>query len=340
MAISNADKETQDGNFYRAIQTLKEALLISEKIDDKKTQGIILSKIAKLKYNVEESKDAKYSIIKAIAIQSSIDDKLNLAISRYTYGLIYLGQKDYSNALDYFNSARTIFEEEGLNELISEVTLSEAKAHIGLGNLSQANALVENTIIMSKKYGFDSLLGTAMIKSGLIAFKQNKFQSALSQTTEGSEIAKTNGDLEVLNESYRLLSDIYSKLNNYEYANINLRLYIDLNDSILKSKSEILSAEKRAQFIIDDKDAVIKSQQDEISAKDEATNLSKLTTILSIGLITILSLLTLSLYKNNNIRSKTNNMLFKKNTELITEKERAEIAAKAKMNFCLRSPMN
>lgn len=345
MAISNADKETQDGNFYRAIQTLKEALLISEKIDDKKTQGIILSKIAKLKYNVEESKDAKYSIIKAIAIQSSIDDKLNLAISRYTYGLIYLGQKDYSNALDYFNSARTIFEEEGLNELISEVTLSEAKAHIGLGNLSQANALVENTIIMSKKYGFDSLLGTAMIKSGLIAFKQNKFQSALSQTTEGSEIAKTNGDLEVLNESYRLLSDIYSKLNNYEYANINLRLYIDLNDSILKSKSEILSAEKRAQFIIDDKDAVIKSQQDEISAKDEATNLSKLTTILSIGLITILSLLTLSLYKNNNIRSKTNNMLFKKNTELITEKERAEIAAKAKMNFLstvtheLRTPL-
>jgi signal transduction histidine kinase/CheY-like chemotaxis protein len=345
VAISNANKETQNGNFYSAIQTLKEALQISERIDDKKAQGIILSKIAKLKFNVEETKDAKYSIIKAIAIQSSIDDKVNLAISRYTYGLIYLGQKDYNNALDYFNSARTIFEEEELNKLITEVTLSEAKAHIALGNFSQANALIENAIIMSKRHGFNSLLGAAMVKSGLVAFKQNKYKTALSQTEEGSEIAKVNGDLVVLNESYRLLSDIYSELKNYEYANINLRLYINLNDSILKSKSEKLSPEKRAQFIIDNKDAVIKSQQDEISAKDEATNLSKLTTILSIGLITILSLLTLSLYKNNNIRSKTNNMLFKKNTELLTEKERAEIAAKTKTNFLstvtheLRTPL-
>ncbi len=345
VAINKAENERQDGNFYTAIQSLKQALLISEKIDDKKAQGIILSKIAKLQYNIEEPKDAKYSIIKAIAIQSSIDDKLNLAISRYTYGRIYLGQKDYSNALDYFKSARTIFEEEGLNELITEVTLSEAKAHIGLENLSQANALIEKTIILSKKHGLNSLLSSALVKSGFIAFKQNKYKMALSQSVEGSEIAKNNGDLEILNESYRLLSDVYSKINNYELANINLRLYIDLNDSILKSKSEILSPEKRAQFIIDDKDAVIKLQQDEIIAKDEATSLVKLTTILSIGLITILSLLTLSLYKNNNIRLKTNDMLFKKNTELITEKERAEIAAKAKMNFLstvtheLRTPL-
>jgi hypothetical protein len=175
--------------------------------------------------------------------------------------------------------------------------------------------------------------------------KQKKYKTALSQTLEGSEIAKNNGDLEILNESYQVLSDIYSRIKNYELANENLRLYIELNDSILKSRSEKLSPEKRAQFIIDDKDAVIKLQQDEISEKDEATSLSKLTTILSIGLITILSLLTLSLYKNNNIRLKTNNMLFKKNRELLTEKERAEIAATAKSNFLstvtheLRTPL-
>jgi signal transduction histidine kinase/CheY-like chemotaxis protein len=345
VAIDNAEKETQNGKFYSAIQTLKHALLISEKIDDKKGQGIILSKIAKLQYNIEETKDAKYSIIKAIAIQSSIDDKLNLAISRYTYGLIFLGQKDYSNALDYFKSAKTIFEEENLNELIAEVTLSEAKAHIGLENFSEANAYVEKTIILSKKYDLTTLLTAALVKSGVIAFKQKKYKTALSQILEGSKAARNNGDLEVLNESYHVLSDIYSRLNNHELANENLRLYIALNDSILKSKSEKLSPEKRAQFIIEDKDAVIKLQRDEISEKDEATSLSKLTTILSIGVITILSLLTLSLYKNNNIRLKTNNMLFKKNRELLTEKERVEIAAAAKSNFLstvtheLRTPL-
>lgn len=57
-------------------------------------------------------------------------------------------------------------------------------------------------------------------------------------------------------------------------------------------------------------------------------NTDELTLILSIALITILSLLTLSLYKNNNIRLKTNNMLHKKNDELIILKEKAELEAR------------
>lgn len=59
----------------------------------------------------------------------------------------------------------------------------------------------------------------------------------------------------------------------------------------------------------------------------KGTPLEQFTTIMSVVLITILSLLTLALYKNNNIRLKTNNMLFKKNKELLSEKENAEIEA-------------
>ncbi|MCK5400009.1 MAG: response regulator [Flavobacteriaceae bacterium] len=345
VVVNNAEKEAQNGNFYNAIKLLKQALLISEKIDDQKSQGVILSNIAKLQYNIEEHKDAESSINKAINIQRKIDDKLNLAISRYTYGQISLGLKNYNRALDYFKSAKTIFEEENLNEVITEVTLNEAKAQIGLNNLHEAIALIEKTIILSKKYNLTNIQSAALIKSGVIAYKEKKYKNALSQTLEGSEIAKNIGELVVLNESYLLLSNIYSETKKYELANKNLRLYIELNDSILRSNQAKLSPKKREQFIIADKDALIQNQADRLNEKEKETSISKLITILSIGLITILSLLTLSLYKNNNIRLKTNNMLFKKNTELLTEKERAEIAATAKSNFLstvtheLRTPL-
>lgn len=345
VVVNNAEKEAQNGNFYNAIKLLKQALLISEKIDDQKSQGVILSNIAKLQYNIEELKDAESSINKAINIQRKIDDKLNLAISRYTYGQISLGLKNYNRALDYFKSAKTIFEEENLNEVITEVTLNEAKAQIGLNNLHEAIALIEKTIILSKKYNLTNIQSAALIKSGVIAYKEKKYKNALSQTLEGSEIAKNIGELVVLNESYLLLSNIYSETKKYELANKNLRLYIELNDSILRSNQAKLSPKKREQFIIADKDALIQNQADRLNEKEKETSISKLITILSIGLITILSLLTLSLYKNNNIRLKTNNMLFKKNTELLTEKERAEIAATAKSNFLstvtheLRTPL-
>jgi signal transduction histidine kinase/ActR/RegA family two-component response regulator len=343
--INNAEQENQRSNFYNAISILEKALVISQTIKDENEEGVILSKIALLQYKIEDAKAAKVTIIKAMNIQRRIEDKIHLAESRYICGIIQLGEKDYTNALDYFKSSKTIFEEEGLNQLVAEVTLSEAKAYIGQDNTNQANAFVNKAIILSRKYKLPVIEISALIKSGIIALSEGKQNKALSQTLEGSELAKNNGNLELLNESYHTLSKIYEANGNYELANSNLKLYITLNDSILDIKKENSSPEKRAQFIIDDKDAEIQNLADEVSQKNESDSLSRLTTILSVGLITILSLLTLSLYKNNNIRLKTNNMLYRKNEELLTEKERAEIAAKTKTNFLstvtheLRTPL-
>jgi len=342
--IQNAETETKQSNFYSAINILEKAFEAAEKINDKKSKGIILSKIANLQYLLKDNKDAKVSIIKAMAIQSGLEDKVNLAVSRYTYGLIHLKEKDYKNALDYFKSSKTIFEEEGLHEFVAKVNLSEAEAYIAQNNLSKANALVDKALILSIKYKLPIIQSNALIQSGIVALKENKLDKALTQISEGSLLAKSNNDLETLNKSYHILSNIYEKKGDYKLANSNLKLYVKLKDSISSIKLENLSPQK-AQLIIDNQDALIQDQLDEINKKKESDSLSRLTTILSVGLITILSLLTLSLYKNNNIRLKTNNMLYRKNEELLTEKERAEIAAKTKTNFLstvtheLRTPL-
>lgn len=341
--IEEADKETLRSNYYNAISILEQGLEIAKTNSDSLQQGILLSKIANLQYNLNESQDAMSTIIKAMHIQRSIEDKSNLAVSRYTCGIIHLGNKDYINALDYFKSAKAIFEEEGLNELVTKVTLDEAKAYVGQNNIAEANTLVDKAIILSKKHEMNALLSASLIKSGEIALLEEKYDKALTQTLEGSNLAKTHGNLEVLNESYKVLSDVYEKSGNYELANTNLKLFITLNDSISSAKEATLLADK--QLIDQNKDILIQSQKEQIDERNESESLSKLTTILSVGLITILSLLTLSLYKNNNIRLKTNNMLYKKNEELLTEKERAEIAAKTKTNFLstvtheLRTPL-
>ncbi len=83
----------------------------------------------------------------------------------------------------------------------------------------------------------------------------------------------------------------------------------------------------------------------DINEQEKSIFLSKLTTWLSIALILILSLLTLSLYKNNNLRAKANKLLQDKNTELQAAKIRAEKASQVKGQFLstitheLRTPM-
>jgi hypothetical protein len=333
--IQTAELEAKRNNFFAAIKRLDNVLILTENIQDKKNQGIVLSKIANLQYIVGEYDDAEVNIIKAIEVQQGIEDTANLAISRFTYGKIELAQKEYKRALDYFNSSKAIFEEEGLKELAIQATLSQA----------EANILLDKVIILSKKENLNQILSAALNKSGYIALKEGKLNKALSQTKKGLEIADKLNNLELLRESNEILSKVYEASGNSFLALKALKDYVKLNDSILKIQRENLSPEKRAQLIIADKDALIKTQADEIQEKNEASSLTRLITILSVSLITILSLLTLSLYKNNNIRLKTNNMLYKKNEELLTEKERAEIASKTKSNFLstvtheLRTPL-
>ncbi|MBT8253311.1 MAG: hybrid sensor histidine kinase/response regulator, partial [Bacteroidia bacterium] len=345
IAIHNANKEEERGNYYEAINILEKALNTSKAIQDKKNEGIIYSKIAKLQYNVDDLNSAEENIIRAIDAQYQIDDKLNQAISRYVYGLIYLKDNQIREALDYFKSAKTIFEEEDMNELITKVTLNEAKAHIELGSLNEANNLLDNTVLLATKNDLPLIESSALITSGHVALLQQKYERALAQTMKGSALATNHGSKELLNKSYEVLSKIYTANGEHEKAAESLRAYIALNDEILAERRENLSPDKKFQLQISDRDAYIQKQAEEIQQQNEATSLNKLTTILSVALITILSLLTLSLYKNNNIRLKTNNMLYKKNEELLTEKERAEIAAKTKANFLstvtheLRTPL-
>ena len=84
---------------------------------------------------------------------------------------------------------------------------------------------------------------------------------------------------------------------------------------------------------------------EELSDKEKSESFNVITNGLSIAIIAILSLLTLSLYKNNNLRAKANILLQDKNTELQLAKEKAEKASLAKAQFLstitheLRTPL-
>ncbi len=343
--ISQAKLESDRGDYYNALNNLDKALEISKTIEDVISQGTTLTKIAKVRYLVGETDKANIALGKAIEIQRQNDDYGNLAVSYNIQGVVYSTNEKYQLALDYYKSAKNLFEQEDLEEYISEVVLNEAKALIALQRYEEAKTQLEKAIIIAKKYEQRRVLSSALIQSGKVSSTLDNTDLALSQVEEGLAIAKSYDIVENINEAYFTLSDIHKKRGEYKRSLENITKHIRLSDSILNVKRENLAPGISSQFINkykDDQNAQLKAQIDEVSAE---SNFTRITTILSIALITILSLLTLSLYKNNNIRLKTNNMLHKKNDELIVAKEKAELASKTKANFLstvtheLRTPL-
>lgn len=343
--IDQAKLESNRGDYYPALANLDKALEIAIKIKDKKHQGVIHTKIAKVRYLVGETDKANISITNAIQLQREINDYANLAITYNIKGVIHSIKEEYEDALDYYHSAKNLFEQEELEEYISEVTLNEARVYIALDNYEKAKAQLEQTIIIAKKHEQRRRLSSALIQSGKVSSALNNNDLALSQVKEGLSIAKTYDILENKNEAYIALSDVYKAKGDYKNSYEYITKHIKLSDSILDVKRENLDQSISSQSINKYKDAQnaqLKEQIEEVSAE---SNFTRVTTILSIALITILSLLTLSLYKNNNIRLNTNNMLHKKNDELIVAKEKAELASKTKANFLstvtheLRTPL-
>ncbi|MBJ7879083.1 tetratricopeptide repeat-containing hybrid sensor histidine kinase/response regulator [Gelidibacter salicanalis] len=343
--VTQSGFDTERGEYYNAKDNLEKALAIADKIGDKKSEGSIHTKIAKILFIIEEPENALVSLTKAAELQRETNDYANLAITYNVKGILHTSKKEYQTALDYFNSAKTKFEEEGLERLITDVNLNEAKVYIQMKDYKTAKSKLEKTIILAKKYDQNGLLSSAFINSGKVYQKLGNPELALSMAKEGMELAERNHIPEYINDSYLTLSEIYEENEDYQLSNQFLRKHIQLSDSLLNIKRQNLSPEKKAQFITESKDSERKQMEIKLEEADASNNLTRITTILSIALITILSLLTLSLYKNNNIRLKTNNMLHKKNDELILAKEKAELASKTKANFLstvtheLRTPL-
>ncbi|WP_445955899.1 ATP-binding protein [Yeosuana sp.] len=343
--INQSEHDIVNFNYYDAQKKLDDALEIAQQANDKKSMGLIYSKKGKLQLIIGELDEAIISLTKAVEVQRFEKDNANLGVSYKIFGDIYNNKKNYKDAIDYYISAQTLFEQEGLTTNLADVILSEAETYINLKNYSIARKLIEQSLALAKRLELPKIESSALINHGKVYLVLGDNEKALVNADEGLQLAKKHNYADIVNQGYLALSNIHNNLGDYKRSNDYLRAHLELTDSLRKIKQDNLSPEKKIQFLLNDQIENNKKQKEQLNEANNKNDLSTLISILSVALITILSLLTLSLYKNNNIRLKSNNMLYKKNGELIIAKEKAELAYKTKANFLstitheLRTPL-
>ncbi|MEA1786680.1 ATP-binding protein [Arenibacter sp. GZD96] len=174
----------------------------------------------------------------------------------------------------------------------------------------------------------------------------------LERHDESVKNAKSALSLATSNQFYRevvmaneVLSKAYENLGLYEQALTSNRTLLNVKDSIFtvdKLKAEAKTSDK-IQF--DFMGAEIKRQDKKIEELSASASRSEITAILTSAFLIIISILAVSLYRNNQIKLKTNDLLQTKNNELQSARDAALLAMEAKSNFLstvsheLRTPL-
>ncbi|WP_064972160.1 response regulator [Kordia zhangzhouensis] len=332
-----------------ALEKLTTILELSDSIQDKKSKA--RAYLLRAELGIEENYDnfniseIESYLQRAEQIQNEEDDSLGLGYNYVLRALTATRNTSYSNADAYFSKAEKIFDKYHSLDDINKLKYYRGLFYLSQGINGRAIERFENSLPINDPYQPNYLRAKVHLNLAKAYKNIKKFEDAKLNAETALAIGKSYDFPLIKLQSTKIISETYASLNDLEKAYQFQENYIKIKDSIFNVISLQSVAEANAYFDNEFQKRHIEQLKIDYEDSSEKGKRNKLTSILSSALLIIISLLTISLYRNNQIKVKTNNLLLKKNSELQLAKDNAEKAMKAKAQFLstvtheLRTPL-
>ncbi len=325
-----------------ALETLDKASEIAEKEQNEKALIDSYHKFALLYLQLGKDENSTFYSDRAKGMLEDIEYPYGDAMQKYIEAVRLYGEGNNFRAIYALEEAKQLSND---RNFFNNILLTEGNIYLNLGKYEAAlknfNSLVINTDIQEREY---------------LATKAHLGLSKLHFTNENPEQSITDGEaalkLALANKFHREILDandqlakIYEKTGQFDKALNNTRNLIRIRDSIFTIEKIKTEAKTADRIQIENMGDEITRQDERLEELSESENRAEITAILTSAFLTIISLLAVSLYRNNQIKLKTNDLLQTKNSELQIARDAAVSAMEAKTNFLstvsheLRTPL-
>ena len=347
----DAIKALMSQEFDIALINLNKANKLVAKVKDPVAESKVLLTSIDLNYQIHNYEKASFDSEKVISLLLISSNKQDLARAYNLYASVLTRSKQFDKASIYFKKADEIFTQLNDDKNQSSVLLGLGILELRRGNPKNAVNYFDAGIPLYKSFNLPYQEAAAQLNKAEALLKledktsRSKLLLAKNALEQASKIIESNNYSRLRIESFKTASVIAFEEEDYETGESNLVLYSSKKDSIQQVYISSISKGLDLELSIGALNEINANLQDDLDKSKKSINFSRLTNGLSVALIVILSLLTLSLYKNNNLRAKANELLQDKNNELMLAKEKAERASLAKAQFLstitheLRTPL-
>ena len=338
-------------NYQQALLTLNQAVQGAAQAQDDVARATILLSLARLHYTIYNFDHAALQVHNAIELLRNESAPDLIAQAQTLLGFIYTENGKWEEAEIFLHLADQYYSNNGISDARALVLLGYGALSIKQKVFGEAiNYLEAAKISLNNQQKIKDLARCALLLAeAYIKIDPDQLPNALNKARLALAQAKSIGqetELESIEiEALRLESYIALRENKFNDAEEFLMRFEQKNDSLHQYYLNTILKTSSDNGDLASLNEIIDQQKSDLDRQQRSISFSKITTGLSIALIVILSLLTLSLYKNNNLRAKANILLQDKNNELQVAKERAEKASMVKAEFLstitheLRTPM-
>ena len=325
-----------------ALEALDRAAAIAEENENEKALVDCYHLFAQLYMELDKRETALFYWDRATVLLNSLEYPHGHAVHKYIEAIFLFNGGNNFQAIFMLNEAKQLSND---RNLLNNILLLEANIFISIEKYESAatnfNSLVVNNDVSEKEY----LTTKAYLGLARMHFTRGNLEESIQNGLSALQLATDNNFSQEVFEANELLGRAYEKNERYDLSLIHNRNLLEIRDSIFTIEKARTAAKTADKIQFDFMNEEIRRQDQRIEELNESANRSEITAILTSAFLTIISLLAVSLYRNNQIKLKTNDLLQTKNKELQAARDAAVQAMEAKTNFLstvsheLRTPL-
>ena len=251
-----------------------------------------------------------------IALAQQLNRKISVAAKLHNLGGIYADEGKYEKALNYYDQAKKIVEEEGDDDLMASIYQGLHLTYVLMELYSEALQNLREQYRYALKTQIPKTVGFALQGYAIHYLETGEYDSSIIYAQKTLAIAKQINNAQLTVNAYGYLHEAFYKVGEYKKAYDYFKLEDAMNDSVYNLANSALIESIRTEFEVEKKEREIAEKNLQLQTADYRLSQQRNMQLVLFLIVFALVLIVFLIYRSYHIRLKANELLTQKNEEI------------------------